>query len=286
MYHATKLPIVIKTIVLLTSSLAVTGAVAATPLFDSNCATGCHGDGNTGTNVEGVITPPVQDRSLTGIRNSIMTEPLPVPEHFATRLIYDFGGYTDQFFVDIAAELNPPSGCIPPQELVNGICTIPTTPSCTAPQILVNGICSTPTPTTIACDDSANTAICVNQLHQFGSLGSDGTADAKADIYKAICAKPAVAIRATISGLTEGTQVSVQVSKGGVATPVIVDATPGDGIVSGRPTQLAKGPGVYKVKVNKYNANVPGIVQYDAAISCLDKRSRRVGANVVIMRNP
>ncbi|ESS72942.1 hypothetical protein MGMO_41c00080 [Methyloglobulus morosus KoM1] len=280
MYHATKLPIVIKTIVLLTGLLAATEAMAATPLFDSNCATGCHGDGNTGTNVEGVITPPVQDRSLTGIRNSIITEPLPVPEHFATRLIYDFGGYTDQFFVDIVAELNPPSGCIPPQELVNGICTIPTTPSCTAPLVLVNGICATPPPP--ECDDSANTALCVNQLHQFGSLGSAETA---ADIYKAICAKPAVAIRATISGLTADTMVSVQVSKGGVSTPVIVDATPGDGIVSGRPAQLAKGPGVYKVKINKYNANVPGIVQYDAAISCLDKRSRRVGANVVIMRN-
>lgn len=280
MYHATKLPIVIKTIVLLTSLLAVTGAVAATPVFDANCAESCHGVGNTGTNIEGVIIPPVQDRSFAGIRNSIITEPLPVPEHFATRLIYDFGGYTDQFFVDIAAELNPPSGCVPPQELVNGICTIPTTPSCTAPLILVNGICATPPPP--ACDDSANTALCVNQLHQFGSLGS---AETTADIYKAICAKPAVAIRATISGLTADTMVSVQVSKGGVSTPVIVDAAPGDGIVSGRPAQLAKGPGVYKVKINKYNANVSDIVQYDAAISCLDKRSRRVGANVVIMRN-
>lgn len=293
MYHATKLPIVIKTIVLLTGLLAATGVGAATPLFDSNCADSCHGAGNTGTNFEGVVIPPVQDRSVAGIRNSILTEPLPVPEHFVTRITYDVGGLSDQDFINIAAELNPPSGCVPPQELVNGVCAIPTTPSCTAPQVLVNGVCTnqteTPISTSIACDDKANTAVCRNKQHQLGSLGSAETAAAKADIYKVTCPKPAVAIRASISGLTaqadNPARLSIQVFKDGVYTPVIVDATPGDGIVSGRPANLAKGPGVYKVKVNKELSSVPGIVQYDAKISCLSKNNTKVVSKIIIMKN-
>lgn len=117
-------------------------------------------------------------------------------------------------------------------------------------------------------------------------MGSEDTLAAKADIYKVTCPKPAVAVRASISGLTaENARVSIQVSKGGVDTPVIVDVTPGDGIVSGRPAILAKGSGVYKVKVNKELSTVPGIVQYDATISCLAKNGAKVRGKIVIKKN-
>jgi hypothetical protein len=297
MYQVTKVTIIIKIIVLLTGLLAATGVGAATPLFDSGCADNCHGVGNAGsTNPEtGFVTPPVQDTSFAGIKNSITPVPFPDPDlgHFTLNIIYNLPGtyLTDEYIAAISAELNPPSGCVPPQELVNGVCAIPTTPSCAAPQVLVNGVCTnpteTPTSTSTACDDRANTALCINQRHQTGSLGSEESADAKADIYKVICPKPAVALRASISGLTADNpaRVSVQVSKGRVDTPVIVDATPGDGIISGRPALLAKGSGVYKVKINKEKTSVPGIVQYDATISCLAKNRAKLRSRIVIKKN-
>lgn len=162
-----------------------------------------------------------------------------------------------------------------------------TTPaaSCTPPQTLVDGICATPPPT--ACDDRANTALCVNQRHQTGGLGSEESADAKADIYKATCARSAVGVRASISGLTaeNSARVSIQASKGGVEAPVIVDLTPGDGIVSGRSAKLTKGPGVYRVKIKKEKSKILGIVQYDATISCLAKTGVKVGGKIVIKKN-
>jgi hypothetical protein len=297
MYHVTKLTIIIKTIVLLTGLLAATGVGAATPLFDSSCADNCHGVGNAGsTNPDtGVVTPPVQDTSFAGIKNSITPVPFPDPDlgHFILNLAYNLPAtyLTDEYIAAISAELNPPSGCMPPQELVNGICAIPTTPSCSAPQVLVNGVCTnpteTPTSTSTACDDRANTALCINQRHQTGSLGSEETAAAKADIYKVTCARSAMTLRASISGLTADNpaRVSIQVSKGSVDTPVIVDGTPGDGIVSGRPAKLTKGSGVYMVKIKKEKSDVPSIVQYDATISCLAKNGAKVGGKIVIKKN-
>jgi hypothetical protein len=286
MDNTTKLPDFIKAMMLLTGLLVITVAMADTPQFDSACGT-CHGIGNTGgiSSIDLTPVPPVKDTSAASMLNSIT--PVPVPGHELQKLIYDFGGLPDPLFDVLAAELATltTSPCTPPQTLVNGVCTTSAPPICIPPQTLVNGVCAIPPPP--ACDDSVNTALCVNQLHQLGSLGSADVADAKADIYKVSCPKPAVAISASVSGLTSDNpaRISVQVLRDGVYTPVIVDATPGDGIASGRSARLAKGPGVYKVKINKEKSSVPGIVQYDATISCLDKRSRRVGANVVIMRN-
>jgi hypothetical protein len=262
MYHSTKLPLFIKSIVLLTGLLAATGAVAATPIFDNTCASDCHGAGNTGTNIEGVVIPPVQDGSLAGIKNSIT--PVPVSGHIFLQIQYDLGGLTNEQLAAISAELNPPSGCTPPQTLVNGVCTIPT-------------------PT--ACDNSANTTLCINQQHQLGSLGSAGTTAAKADIYKVSCAKPAVAISVAVSGLTaeNPAKISIQASKGGVISRAITDKTNGDGIAS-KSVKLAKGSGVYKVMVSKAKGT-PGIVQYDATINCLSKKQAQVGNNVVIKKN-
>ena len=211
MYRIKKLSILIRAIALLMGLFTATGVGAATQEFDATCAIDCHGFGNAGTTNPdtGVVIPPVQDTSLAGIRNSIFTEPFSVPDHEILRLGYLVGAWTDQTWEIIAAELNPPSGCIPPQELVNGICAIPTTPSCTAPLVLVNGVCAnpteptpTPTPSFTACDDRANKALCVNQIHQFGSLGSEETNAAKADIYKVSCPNPAVGVSASVSGLT------------------------------------------------------------------------------------
>lgn len=280
MYHATKLSIFIKTLVLLTSLLSATGAVAEAFFFNSECGT-CHGLENIGTNIEGVVIPPVRDGSLAGIINAINT----VPEHEVQRIIIATGAENPvtQHLPDFVAELAALNPCAPPQTLVNGVCTTPA-PSCTLPQTLVNGVCTTPAPT--ACDDSANTALCVNQQHQFGSLGNAATATAKDDIYKVICPKPAVAIIASISGLTAEipAKLSIQLSKGGAVSRAITDKTNGDGIAS-KSVKLAKGSGVYKVKINKAKAGVPGIVQYDAAISCLDKKKAQVGSNVVIRKN-
>ena len=268
MYNATKLPVFIKTIVLLTGLLAATGAVAATPIFDNTCATDCHGAGNTGTNIEGVVTPPVQDGSLAGIKNSIT--PVPVLGHIFLQIQYDLGGLTNEQLAAISAELNPPSGCTPPQELVNGVCTTPV---------------PTPTPTPTACDNSANTTLCINQQHQLGSLGSAETAAAKTDVYKVTCPKPAVAISVDVSGLTaeNPAKISIQASKGGVISRAITDKTNGDGIAS-KSVKLAKGSGVYKVMVSKAKGT-PGIVQYDATINCLSKKQAQVGNNVVIKKN-
>lgn len=288
MYHAIKLTIIMKTLVLLIGLLAATGSMAATPLFDNNCADSCHGAGNTGTNVDFAI-PPVQDTSFAGIKNSITPVPVSasVPDrgHETLKALYDLGPtfLSDETLAAISAELNPPSGCTPPQTLVNGICTTPPA-ICTAPQTLINGVCTTPTP--IACDNSANTALCINQQRQLGSLGSAGTAAVKADIYKVTCAKPAVAISVAVSGLTaeNPAKISIQASKGGDVSRAITDKTNGDGIAS-KTVKFAEGPGGYKVKVNKAKSSVPGIVEYDATISCLSKKKAQVGVNVVIKKN-
>lgn len=301
MYHTTKLSKFIKALVLLTSLLTTTGAVAEAFFFNSECGT-CHGLENIGGTIDGngaVAVPPVKDGSLAGIINAINT----VPEHEVQRIIIATGAENPvtQHLPDFVAELAALNPCAPPQTLVNGLCITPE-PSCTAPQVLVNGVCTTPapsctlpqtlvngvctTPAPPACDDSANTALCVNQPHQFGSLGSAATATAKDDIYKVICPKPAVAIIASISGLTSEipAKLSIQLSKGGAVSRAITDKTNGDGIAS-KSVKLAKGSGVYKVKINKAKAGVPGIVQYDAAISCLDKKKAQVGSNVVIRKN-
>jgi hypothetical protein len=300
MYHAKKLFIFIKTLVLLTGLLTTTGAVAEAFFFNSECGT-CHGLENIGTNVEGVVIPPVRDGSLAGIINAINT----VPEHEVQRIIIAIGAenpvteHLPDFVAELAA-LNPPA-CTLPQTLVNGVCTTPA-PSCTLPQTLVNGVCTTPAPSCTlpqtlingvcaippppACDNSTNTPLCTNLLNQTGSLGSADTAAAKTDVYKVTCPKPAVAVIATISGLTAGipAKLSIQLSKGGAVSRAIIDKANGDSIAS-KAARLAKGSGVYRVKINKTKAGVPGIVQYDATISCLAKNKAQVGANVVIQKN-
>jgi hypothetical protein len=321
MYHAKKIPIFIKTLVLLTSLLTATAAVAEAFFFNSECGT-CHGLENIGGTIDGlgaVAVPPVRDGSLAGIINAINT----VPEHEVQRIIIAIGAdnpvtqHLPDFVAELAA-LNPPACTLPqtlvngvcttpapsctlPQTLVNGVCTTPA-PSCTLPQTLVNGVCTTPAPSCTlpqtlingvcaippppACDDSTNTPLCTNLLNQTGSLGSADTAAAKTDVYKVTCPKPAVAVIATISGLTAGipAKLSIQLSKGGAVSRAIIDKANGDSIAS-KAARLAKGSGVYRVKINKAKAGVPGIVQYDATISCLAKNKAQVGANVVIQKN-
>jgi hypothetical protein len=273
MYNVTKLPKFIKAILLFTGLLATIVAMAAAPNFDANCVR-CHGDGNTGANLDGVIIPPVRDGSFAGIKNSITPVPIPGPGegHTLLKTLYDFGGgISDQTFVDIAAEL----------------ATLTSSP-CTQPQTLVNGVCTTPTTTPIpaACDDIANRALCVNQLHQYGSLGSTATSVVKTDVYKVTCAKQAVAVSASVMGLTaeNPAKLSVQVTKGSSVSRISTDKVNGDGIAS-KLTRLVKGSGAYTVKVIKEKSNLPGIVQYDAQISCLDKKKVQIDANVFIRKN-
>ena len=318
MYYATKLSIFIRTLVLLTGLLATTGAVAEALFFNGECGS-CHGLENIGGTInDGIVVaaPPVKDGSFVGIVNAIET----VPAHSQQKLLRSLdGGLPDDRLQVMVAELAALNPCAPPQTLVNGVCTTPA-PSCTAPQVLVNGVCTTPAPTCTlpqtlvngvcttpaptctlpqtlvngvcttpappACDDSANTALCVNQAHQLGSLGSATAAAAKADVYKVTCPKPAVAISASISGLTAEipAKLSIQLSKGKAVSRILTDNANGDGIAS-KSARLAKGSGVYRVKINKAKAGVPGIVQYDATISCLAKNKAQVGANIVIKKN-
>ncbi len=278
MYSPKKLPKFSKAIMLLMGLLATTVAMSATPLFDSNCGR-CHGDGNTGTNIEGVVIPPVRDISFAGIKNSITPVPVPgsaaAPDqgHGILKTLYDFGGgITDQTFVDIAAEL----------------ATL-TPPACTPPQTLVNGVCTSPAPTPpapLVCDDSANTPLCLNLPNQTGSLGSADSLDARSDVYKISCSKPGAIVSATVSGLTaeNPAKLSIQVSRGGDISPVRTDTAGGDGVPS-KAARLTKGPGVYKVKITKSKSSVPGAVQYDAAISCLNKKKAVVGSDVLIKSN-
>lgn len=140
MYKTTKLTRLIKTIALLTTLLNSTMIVAGR--FEDFTCSDCHGIGNVG----GVTAPAVRDTSLVGIQNAIAT----VPEMMSIyQPLLQFGAITEQDLAAISAEITLPSGCTPPQTLVNGVCTVPVT-SCTMPQTLVNGVCTTATPTPAA----------------------------------------------------------------------------------------------------------------------------------------
>lgn len=285
MNKTTKLAECIKALALATALLAATEIVAAnTPVFDNTCtSSGCHGPGNTansGDPVLGILPQTtVSDTSAAGIKNAAAT----ITEMALIQIQLQLGAITDQTIADISAELTQPAGCTPPQTLVNGVCSTPT-PSCTPPQTLVNGACITPTLT--ACDDIANKALCINQLHQYGSLGNTATLAAKTDIYKVNCAKQAVAVSASVMSLTADNpaKLSIEIGKGADASRASIDKVNGDGVAS-KSAKLAKGPGAYLVKINKGKSKQAGSVQYDAQISCLDKKRAQIGANIVIKKN-
>ncbi len=292
MYTTRKSIIFFKSLLLMASLLSASVVNAESFEFNVECGTNCHGPENIGSTVDGFVTPPVRDGSRAGIENSLNAVPAhnPVP-----KVIFELypPAERERILTAIVAQLAalnpPPPTCTPPQTLVNGACTDPNTPppTCTAPQTLVNGVCTTPAPPApILCDDSHNTAACANLPSQLGSLGSADSSDAKSDVYKIRCSKPGATVSATVSGLTADNpaKLSIQISRGKDRSPVRTDTAGGDGVPSNA-ARLSKGPGAYKVKITKSKSSVPGVVQYDAAISCLNKKKAVIGSNVLINSN-
>jgi hypothetical protein len=163
----------------------------------------------------------------------------------------------------------------------------------TALKALINGTPTPPAPPTVppttpstSCDDKANAAVCANQAHQYGTVGSATSGKAKTDVYKVKCAKKTASLSASVMDMAPDnvSKISVQVSKGSSSSPLGTDKTDGDSTYS-RKVKLAKGSGVYLVKVNKSKSATPGAELYDVEIMCKDAKRKQTVSTASIKQN-
>jgi hypothetical protein len=118
----------------------------------------------------------------------------------------------------------PPSTCTPPKQVVKGVCTLPTPPAVTSVT---------------------------------GSLGKAKSGEASTDVYAVTCATKTTALAVSVKDLAPvlAPMISIQATQGTASSALSTDSVDGDANYSPA-TSLAKGAGVYLVKVNKSAAQI------------------------------
>jgi mono/diheme cytochrome c family protein len=229
-------------------------AVAATPLFDTNCGS-CHGNGNAG----GGLALAVQNKTAAGTRAAInpgITLNNLNSAQFMSNLASLSAATLDAIAAEIGGSTPPPTPTPTPT---------PTPLACNSPNQVINGICTLPIP---------------------GTVGKASSGVARTDVYRAICAKGTKYLSLSVKDLlpVNPAKLGIQGTKGSSSSVLSIDKTDGDDSYS-RLVKLAQGPGVYLVKVNKFKSKTIGAEAYEAQIVCRNAKGVPTDTKVKIRQN-
>lgn len=159
---------------------------------------------------------------------------------------------------------------------------------------LINGPTPVPTPTPVPAPTPVPSAcnlpnqmiggVCV--LPITGAVGKATSGKPRTDTYKVTCAKGTKYLSVSVKDLlpVNPSKISIQGSKSSSSSPLSTDKSDGDDTYS-RSVKLAKGTGVYLVKVNKSKSSTPGAEAYDAQVYCKGVKGIDTGTKVVIKQN-
>jgi hypothetical protein len=143
-----------------------------------------------------------------------------------------------------------------------------------------------PTPVPSACNlpNQMIGGVCV--LPVTGAVGKATSGKPRTDTYKVTCAKGTKYLSVSVKDLlpVNPSKISIQGSKSSSSSPLSTDKSDGDDTYS-RSVKLAKGTGVYLVKVNKSKSSTPGAEAYDAQVYCKGVKGVDTGTKVVIRQN-
>lgn len=119
-----------------------------------------------------------------------------------------------------------------------------------------------------------------------GTVGLATSGAAKTDVYTVTCATGTSDLAVSVIDLpaVKAPLVSIQVTKGVPSTGLSTDAKDGDANYSPL-VKLAKGAGVYTMKVNKSASSVIGAEAYKAQFSCRNAKGVMTGTKWLIKQN-
>jgi hypothetical protein len=196
-----------------------------------------------------------------------------------------------------------PTPCVLPKKLVNGVCTTPSpTPTpCALPKKVINGVCTTPPapPTTCKDDDDGDddgdkneheskskSGKCEKKTTRAGSVGEVSTGNPKTDVYAVTCGKGTSYLSMSVKDLSPviAPAVSIQAIKGRKSSALVSDPVDGDDNYSPS-TKLAKGAGVYMMKVNKTESLEAGAEAYVAKVNCRSKKGAKIRTKMRVTQN-
>jgi hypothetical protein len=126
-------------------------------------------------------------------------------------------------------------------------------------------------------DDESSTTSCDKEYSKSGSVGSTKSGRARTDVYQVTCAAGATALTASVIDLApvKAPTISIQLAKGTATSPLSKDPVDGNTAYSA-PTTLAKGAGIYSMKINKSASTVKGAESYTAKYSCVGSTSSKI----------
>jgi hypothetical protein len=169
----------------------------------------------------------------------------------------------------------PPVNCILPKKLVNGVCTMP---SPAGSKDKEKG------------DDFGHkypkTGKYEKHVAQSGTVGLENSGAAKTDVYAVICAAGTSRLSVSVRDLApvKAPLISIQASKDASSSALTTDTVDGDAVDSPS-AQLAKGPGIYTVQVNKSASSRKGSETYVAQINCQNAAGIQTGTQLHLKQN-
>lgn len=115
------------------------------------------------------------------------------------------------------------------------------------------------------------TFLCEKKISQSGTVGSATSGAAKTDVYAVTCGTGTAYLNVSVIDLApvKAPKVSIQATKGTASSPLSTDSVDGDAKYS-PVVKLAKGAGIYTMKINKSVSTVKGAESYTAEFYCRD----------------
>lgn len=144
---------------------------------------------------------------------------------------------------------------------------------------LINGC---PAGTTL----NMTTFLCEKKISQSGTVGSATSGAAKTDVYSVTCGTGSAYLTVSVIDLApvKPPLVSVQATKSTAASTLSTDTVDGDAKYS-PVVKLAKGAGIYTMKVNKSASTTIGAESYTAEFYCRDSAGAQTSTVWKLMQN-
>ncbi|MDD5274497.1 MAG: hypothetical protein PHR16_00250 [Methylovulum sp.] len=119
-----------------------------------------------------------------------------------------------------------------------------------------------------------------------GSVGLSTSGIARTDVYNVTCGTGTSYLAVSVSDLApvKAPIVSIQATKGTASSPLSQDSKDGDGVFSPE-VKLAKGKGIYNMKVNKSASSVNGVETYTAQFACKTAAGVQTATTAVLKQN-
>ena len=169
---------------------------------------------------------------------------------------------------------------------------------CALPKKVINGVCTTPPPTACKDDDDdddddknehkskSQSGKCEKKTTRAGSVGEVSTGNPKTDVYAITCGKGTAYLSMSVKDLSPviAPAVSIQAIKSRKSSALVSDPVDGDDNYSPS-TKLAKGAGVYMMKVNKTESLEAGAEAYVAKVNCRSKKGAKIRTKMRVTQN-